>query len=663
MTTQKEYKKLCAEVWEHNWRYHVENAPIISDREFDRLFEELVEIEKEHPDWVFPGSPTQRVGGIAEGRFPVVAHEIPMLSLANTYSPDEVKEFLERMERMLHQKRVGYEVEFKMDGIAISVRYEEGVLVRAVTRGDGAQGEEITANIRTIRSLPLYLRGDFPQVLEARGEVFMPKKVFEALNQEQQKEGKPPFANPRNAAGGSLKLLDPQWVAKRHLAISFYAIAEISPGTIRAQYDALATLQRWGLPIVGEYVLCKDFEEIMHFAKKTEKKRRELPYEIDGIVIKVDDLAAQKKLGMTGKNVRWAVAYKFAAEREETVIREISVQVGRTGVLTPVAELLPVEVAGSTISRATLHNEDEVKRKDIRVGDHVFVEKGGDVIPKVAEVIVAKRPSHTHPWKMPHHCPVCGTQVVRSPGEVALRCPNKLGCPAQGLKRLIYFASKAGMDIEHLGEKMVTQLVEKGFVSRISDIYRLTPEQLFKLKNFKEKAVHNALSSIEKSKDVTLDRLIKALGIKHVGSETATLLANRAGSLENLALMSEEELLAIDGIGPKVAESLVTFFADPENQEEIARLLENGVRPSVKKVRGFEHHPFYGKTFVLTGALQNYTREGAGALIKERGGKVSGTVSKSTDYLLKGEDPGSKYDKAKKLGIAILSEDQFISLL
>jgi len=663
MTTKQEYKKLCEEIWEHNWRYFVENAPTISDREFDRIFSRLVEIEKEHPEWVFPGSPTQRVGGMAEGRFPVTHHTVPMLSLANTYSPEEVKDFLDRIARMLDQKAVEYEAELKMDGIAISVRYEDGVLVRAVTRGDGAKGDEITANIRTIQSLPLHLRGRYPAVLEARAEVYMPKKVFEALNEEHRQEGKPLFANPRNAAGGSLKLLDPKLVSKRQLAISFYGIAEISQGEALTQFEALDLLKKLGLPIIGEHILCKSFDEIMDFARKVEKKRRQLPYEIDGVVVKVNALTAQKKLGVTGKNYRWAVAYKFAAEREETRIHEISIQVGRTGVLTPVAELDPVQVAGSTISRATLHNEDEVKRKDIRQGDYVFIEKGGDVIPKVVEVNLARRPPHTHPWKMPTHCPACGTAVVRSHTEVAVRCPNKLGCPAQGLKRLIYFSGKAGMDIDHLGEKVVLQLVLKGFVSRISDIYTLKAEQLFQLEHFKEKSVHNLLTSIEKSKQVSLDRLIMALGIQHVGSETASLLANRAGNLEALAQMSEPELLEIDGIGPKVAEAVVSFFADSENQEEIARLLEYGVRPSIHVVRGYKEHPFYGKSFVLTGALKNYTRDGAGELIKERGGKISGSVSKSTDYVLVGEEPGSKFEKAQKLGLKILAEEEFESLL
>jgi DNA ligase (NAD+) len=663
MATKEDYQQLCEEIWQHNWHYYVENAPVISDREFDVLLDRLIKMEKEHPEWVFPGSPTQRVGEMVSGGFPVVEHSVPMLSLANSYSREEVQEFLERMERLLHQKTITYEAELKMDGIAISIRYEDGILVRAVTRGDGMHGDDVTSNIRTIYSLPLKLRGNFPKILEARGEVFIPKKIFEALNRNQAKEGKPLFANPRNAAGGSLKLLDPKLVSKRKLAISFYGIAEISDYAIKSQSESLDLLKKFGLPVIGEHALCHTFEEILFFAHKIEKQRKNLPFEIDGIVIKVNDLAAQKKLGMTGKNVRWAIAYKFAADREETIIRDITVQVGRTGVLTPVAELEPVLVAGSTISRATLHNEDEVARKDIRVGDYVFIEKGGDVIPKVVQVNVAKRPHHARPWKMPEHCPVCGSKVVKDLSEVAKRCPNKTGCSAQGLKRLIFFVGKSGMDIDHMGEKLIAQLVNKGFVSRISDIYTLTEKHLSQLEHFKEKSIQNVLNSIEKSKDVSLDRFVMALGIAHVGSETAELLTNRAGNLENLALMTEEELLQINGIGPKVAKSIVTFFSDPENQEEIARLLENGIRPRIKKIKAFKEHPFQGKTLVLTGALQNYTRDGAAALIKERGGKVAGSVSKSTDYVLVGEEPGSKFEKAQKLGIRILTEQEFVSLL
>ncbi len=657
--SKSDYHRLCEEIWEHNRRYYLENAPTISDQEFDRLLAILICIEKDHPDWIYPGSPTQLVGEGITGGFPVVKHVTPMLSLANTYTQEEVKEFIKRMQKLLPLEKHLYTAEVKMDGIAVSLRYEGGSFVRGMTRGNGKEGEEITQNLMTIAHLPLRLKGNYPEILEARGEVFMPLKAFEELNRAKEKREEPPFANPRNAAGGSLKLLDPKLVAARKLDIVFHGIAEISDVKMRSHHEALDELRAWGLPVASPRKLCSDFEEIWAFAEDVEKKRKSLPFEIDGIVVKVDDLSSQKKLGVTGKNYRWAIAYKFSAEQAETKILEIVVQVGRTGVLTPVAELEPVTVAGSTISRATLHNQDEVARKDIRTGDTVVIEKGGDVIPKVVAVNLAKRPSHTKAWHMPKQCPACGAHVIHVEGEVALRCPNREKCPEQGLRRLVHFVGKSGMDIENLGEKIVEQLVEKGFVTRFSDIYALKEEQLYQLKNFKEKAVHNLLQSIEASKKVTLDRFIMALGIPHIGAETADLLAEFAGDMVRLSQVTDDELLMIDGVGGKVAESVVTFFADEENREEILRLFESGVLPQKREVKSHKGHPFYGKTFVLTGALQNYTRDHAAELIRAHGGKVSGSVTKETDFVLVGEDPGSKYDKAKKLGIAILSEKEF----
>ena len=592
---EKEYRKLCAEVWEYNKHYYVENAPQISDRAFDKLLDQVIEIEKAHPEWIFSASPTQRVGEAVTGGFPVVAHKIPMLSLANSYDSEEVEEFIKRMQKLLHKTDVLFEAELKMDGIAVSVRYEGGLLVRGVTRGNGRKGDDITPNIRTIASLPLELRGSFPEVLEVRGEVFMPKKVFEELNKERAKKAEPLFANPRNAAGGSLKLLNPKEAAKRKLAVFFYAVAEDSSQKITSQYAAFPYLQKLGLPVVEEKSLCHTFSDVWKFAEMVEKKRPTLPYEIDGIVIKVDELKAQQKIGVTGKNFRWAVAYKFSAEQAEAQIHAITVQVGRTGVLTPVAELEPTFVAGSTISRATLHNEDEVKRKDIRVGDYVIIEKGGDVIPKVVSVNKQKRPKETKPWKMPQKCPVCNAPVVKAEGEVAVRCPNKLSCGAQELKRITFFAGKSGMDIDTLGPKVVAKLVEGDFVKQLSDIYRLKPSQLLELPSFKEKSVQNLLASIEKSKDVSLGRFIMALGIKYVGAETAELLAQRAEKIENLFKLTYEELLEIEGVGEKVAESVVDHFADPENRQEIARLLKYGVHPKMAKVRAHKGHPFTGK--------------------------------------------------------------------
>lgn len=661
MSKKTDYLNLCDEVWEHNYRYYVENAPVLSDYEFDKLLEQVIALEKEHPEWIFPGSPTQRVCEMPSGSFPVVKHSHPMLSLANTYSEEEVQEFIERMERMLHQKNIAFESELKFDGIAISVRYEKGILTQAITRGNGEEGEEITHNVRTIASLPLKLRGSPPPLLEVRGEVFMPKDVFKKLNQAQEQAGKPLFANPRNAAGGSLKLLNSKEVAKRHLAITFYNI--VQGGHAKTQFETLEEIKGYGLPVIGDHAQCHTFKEIWAFANKVLDKRSKLPYEIDGIVIKVNALSDQRKLGVTGKHYRWAVAYKFAPEQVETVIHAITIQVGRTGVLTPVAELEPVFVAGSTICRATLHNADEIARKDIRIHDHVIIEKGGDVIPKVVSVVLAKRPKTTKPFTMPTHCPACGTAVTKQKGEVAVRCPNKLNCPAQGLRRLIYFASKSGMDIENLGSKVVEKLADAGLVASISDIYRLTEEDLFQLEGFKQKSIDNLLSAIEASKNVDLDRFLMALGIPFVGAGVAELLANAAGSLKKLEEMSGEELIEIEGIGPKVAESIVTFFSDPEHLEEIKQLLELGVKPRPLKVKHFKGHPFEGKTFVLTGGLEDFTRDHAAKLIKERGGSVSSSVSKKTDYVLAGSDPGSKYDKALELGIEILNESQFKQML
>lgn len=485
----------------------------------------------------------------------------------------------------------------------------------------------------------------------------MLKNVFEALNEKREDK----FANPRNAAGGSLKLLDSKEVAKRNLSITFYAIAEGAPVT--SQFEAQKRLQAYGLPVIGRFAKCQTFEQIIAFADETEQKRTSLPYEIDGIVIKVDALADQKKLGVTGKHYRWAVAYKFAAEQAQTRILDITIQVGRTGVLTPVAELEPVFVAGSTISRATLHNADEIARKDIRVGDHVMIEKGGDVIPKVTRVILDKRDNKSVPFKMPTHCPACDTPVEKSESEVALRCPSKAHCPAQGLLRIIYFASKSGMDIENLGGKIIERLSDAGYLSTFADLYALTKEQLLELEGFQEKSAQNLIDAIEGSKKVSLDRFIMALGIPFVGAGVAEILAKAATTLDALIAMDEDTLTQIDGVGPKVASSVITFFASNEHREEVDQLLNQGVTPKPFKVHSFKGHLFEGKTFVLTGGLDDYTRDGAAKLIKERGGSVSSSVSRKTDYILVGKDPGSKYEKGKKLGVKILSEAEFKQLL
>jgi DNA ligase (NAD+) len=661
---KKDYDQLCQLIWHHNKLYYVDHSPEISDEEFDFLLKKLEKIEKEHPEWVTLDSPTKRVGEMLTEGFKSVEHKIPMLSLANTYSREELDDFIKRVHKLLDKTQVDFCTELKIDGIAVSLIYEKGVLVRGITRGDGKKGDDVTANIRTIKSLPLHLYGeDVPEFLEVRGEVFLQQKIFEKLNAERAANEEPLWANPRNAAAGSLKLLDPQQVSRRNLSIIFYAIAEGAPDKINTQFAVHAYLRHLGLPVLGYIAKCKKDEEIWDYAEKVRQSRPTLPYGIDGIVVKVDSLRDQDNLGVVGKNPRWAVAYKFAAEQAITKILDITVQVGRTGVLTPVAELEPVFLAGSTISRATLHNEEEIKRKDFRIGDTVVIEKGGDVIPKVVQVVLEYRPKESMPWHMPSHCPNCHTAVVRTPGEVAIRCPNP-NCAQQNLQKLIYFARKGAMDIENLGVKIIEQLVQRGFVNRPSDFYRLTAEDLYQLEGFKEKSVNNLLEAIDKSKDVTLPRFIMALSIRHVGTETAELLAQQAGNIQALSKMSLDELMTIEGIGEKVAGAIVEFFEDKGNLEEIQLLLSYGIKPrAFEAKKQHKGHPFENKIFVLTGSLQKYTRQQAIELIKERGGKVSETVSKKTDFLLVGEEPGSKFQKAKELEITILTEADFEKLL
>lgn len=659
--TKEDYYDLISEILKHDRHYFIEAKPIISDYAYDQLVKRLEEIEKKHPDWIVSSSPTQQVGkGLTKG-FKQVEHTVSMLSLANTYSQEELEDFVKRVHKLLGKREVNFCAELKMDGVAVTVRYEEGVFVQALTRGDGRKGDDITANMKTIRAVPLKLVGShLPSVLEVRGEVFMPHQVFERLNKEKEEAGEELYANPRNAAAGSLKLLDASAAAKRGLDVVFYSFADEIDPPVSTQYECHAYLKKVGLPVFDTSFRhrCHTVEQVLKFADTVEEKRHKLLFDIDGIVVKVDELKYHDELGVTGKSPRWAVAYKFAPEQALTRIRAITVQVGRTGVLTPVAELEPVFLAGSTIARATLHNQEEVERKDIRVGDWVHIEKGGDVIPKVVDVDKKRRPAHSHSWKMPKTCPSCGTHVIHSEEEVAVRCPNTKSCPEQHMRRIIYFASKDAMDIEHLGEKVVEQLFTKKLVSHFHDIYTLDAKDLAKLEGFKEKSIQNLLKSIEASRHPTLDRLILALGIKYVGEGTAELLAENVGSLSKLQEMSEEELQEIPGIGIKIAHSIVDYFSEKEHIKELEKLLEY-VKPKISKMTRRKDHVFSGKTFVLTGTLHNYSREEATALIKERGGKVTGSVSQKTDFLLLGEDPGSKLDKAREFDVKILTELEF----
>lgn len=662
--THHDYEELVATIWHHNKLYYVDSAPIISDEEYDALFKKLETIEKAHPEWVTATSPTQRVNESLSAGFQTVAHQTPMLSLANTYSKDELAEFIKRMHKLSGKENLIFSCELKMDGIAISVCYEEGVYARGVTRGDGKKGDDITVNVKTIESLPLRLYGKHvPSHLEVRGEVFMPKKVFEAVNLERKNLGEDLFANPRNASAGSLKLLDSRVVATRKLNIVFYGIADESTAPVAHQSDLHLYLNNLGLPTLHMIAKCQNLEEIWDFIEKVRASRAALDFEIDGVVIKLDDLKEQKRLGVTGKNPRYAIAYKFAAEQAKTRIKAITVQVGRTGVLTPVAELEPVFLAGSTIARATLHNQDEIDRKDIRVHDIVVIEKGGDVIPKVVLVDLTSRENTSQPFTMPVNCPSCGTAVVRESNEVALKCPNKFSCPAQKLKNLIHFVSKVAFDIEEMGEKVVEQLVLKGFINHPSDIFTLNETILYQLDGFKDKSVSNLLNSIERARAVSLPKFIMALSIPHVGATTAELIANKIGTVESLIKITKEQLLEIEGVGDKVADSVLNYFQDEHHVAEIGRLLANGVKPSQQKIVQFTDHPFNGKTFVLTGNLTHYSRDGASSLIKMRGGKVTSSVSKNTDYLVCGESAGSKLDKASNLGVKILNEEEFQKIL
>jgi DNA ligase (NAD+) len=661
--TQREYFDLVDELIEHDKHYYDKNQPVISDYEYDQKMRALIDYEKAHPDQISPNSPAQRVAEAPTDGFKQRSHLVPMMSLNNTYSQEELIDFIKRVHKLLEKTDVAFCAELKMDGTSLSLRYEKGHLVHALTRGNGKVGDDVTANIKTIKSIPLKLAGhDHPDVVEIRGEVYLSLASFRAINKEREEEGLETFANPRNAAAGSLKLLNPSEVAKRKLNIVTYGIAE-GQSPVETQHEVHQLLHDWGLPTASrDHIhVSHDIEDIMKFADKILEQREHLPFEIDGMVVKVDNLKYHSLLGVTGKAPRYAVAYKFAPEQAATRINDITVQVGRTGVLTPVAELEPVFLAGSTISRATLHNREEVARKDIRIGDTVIIEKAGDVIPQVVKVDMRHRPHDAKPWHMPHNCPLCHTHVVHEEGEVAVRCPNPK-CLGQRIRRIIYFASKHAMDIEHMGERVVELLVEHNLISRISDIYTLDEAALSILPNFKEKSIHNLLKSIDASRKCPLSRFIMGLGIKYVGAETAELLAEEAGDLDTLMHMKVEDLLAIEGIGEKTAPAIVEFFHDPDNREEIKLLLAHGVEPQKMKKK-MVGHPFAGKVFVLTGSLKSFSRDEAAAQIKERGGKTSGSVSKKTDYVLVGEDPGSKYEKAKELGIEILSEEQFQKML
>lgn len=661
---QARIDELREHIRRHDYLYYVLGKPEISDSEYDRLFRELQELEERYPSLLTSDSPTQRVGGKPLEQFVKVKHDRPMLSLDSVLDIDEVQAFDKRVRRELEVDQVDYAVEPKYDGLSVELVYEEGVFVRGSTRGDGVTGEDVTVNLRTIRSLPLHLRHQptLPNRIVVRGEVYLRLPDFQELNRRLTERGEETFANPRNAASGSLRQLDPRLTAARPLVVTCYDLMVASGEPIPTHWEAVTALSSWGLPVPTLRQLCSSLDEVMAFHHDMAEKRDRLPFEIDGIVIKVNDRALQARLGEKSRSPRWAIAFKFPPRKELTKVRDIVVSVGRTGALTPIALLDPVEVGGVTISRATLHNVEEVARKDVRVGDTVKVERAGDVIPDIVERVPVPGEKRADPFTVPDTCPVCQSAVAQE-GPIYY-CTGQTVCPAQLKGSIEHFASKGALDIEGLGKKTVAQLVDHKLVRDLSDLYRLTKEQILGLDGFAEKSATQLLAAIERRKHPSLERFLFGLGIRHVGSHVAKILADRFGSLENVMAATEETLLRVHDIGPEIARSVVTFFAEPRNRAVLLRMKEFGVHVrALSRDDERREKPLVGKTFVLTGSLQAFTREEAKERIERLGGRVTSSVSKKTDYVVVGSDPGSKLDSAKKLGIPIINEVEFDNLL
>jgi len=661
----REIEELRRDIDSHNYRYHVLDDPVISDAGYDQLFRRLAELEEAHPEYRSATSPTQRVGAPPAEKFESVRHTLPMLSLNNAMAESEFREFDQRVRRALHtDKPVEYIAEPKLDGVAIELVYEQGELTVASTRGDGINGENVTANVKTIRSIPLQLRRTrggpaFPQRLEVRGEVIFPKVAFQKLNEERAKRGEPLFANPRNAAAGSLRQLDSRITAGRTLDMFAYAPGHIVGIDFKSHAEFLRTLGMWGLKVNPLNKLCHGADAVVQYHRDMAAQRAELPYEVDGVVAKVNSFALQRQLGEVSRSPRWAIAYKFKAQQGRTRVTNIVPSVGRTGAITPVAELEPVEVAGVTISSASLHNMDEVERKDVRIGDTVIIERAGDVIPYVVEVVKGARAGKERKFHMPANCPVCGSKVVREEGAAAYRCIG-MNCPAKLRETVRHYASKHALDIDGLGDKLVAQLIDSGLVKTVADLYDLGKDDLVNLERLADKSAQNILDAIEGSKRTTLARFVNGLGIPQVGEHMAAVLAEHFGSIETLEKATEDELLAIREVGPETAREIRAFFSLKQNRDVIKRLLDAGVRPvaEARKRSG----TLTGKTFVLTGALSR-PRDHIAKEIEAHGGRMSSSVSKSTDYVVVGEEAGSKLDKARKLGVTTIDEQQLRRLL
>jgi DNA ligase (NAD+) len=660
-TASKRIKELREAIDYHSYRYHVLDDPEVADVEYDALVGELMDLEGEFPELVTPDSPTQRVGAPPSDMFSPVEHRSPMMSLDNAFSQEELQSWGNRVERGVGAPK-GLVTELKMDGVAVNLIYEDGVLVKGATRGDGRVGEDITSNLRTVRAVPLKLRGKPPKVVEVRGEVYMATKDFEKLNESLGEQGLKTFANPRNSAAGSLRQKDPKVTASRNLSLICHGIGYVEGVRFRSHWESLEAIREMGLRTNPESRLLDSLEEAYGFCAHWQEHRHDVAYEIDGVVIKVDAIAQQEELGATSKAPRWAIAYKFPPEERTTLLRDIFASVGRTGVVTPFANLETVFVGGVNITTATLHNEDEVARKDVRKGDTVIVRRAGDVIPEVVGPVLSKRPKNARPWKMPKNCPSCDTPLVRNEGEAATRCPNVWGCGSQRRERIFHFASRGGMDIEGLGYQTIMTLIDKGWLEDVSDIYFLKPEQFEGLEGWGEISITNLMKAIEGSRRRPLANVLGALGIPHVGGATARTLAQEVGSLDKLRTMTADELEALEDVGPVMAQAIADYFADEHNQRVLDRLLEGGLDPVAPAAK--KEGVLSGKTLVVTGTLKDFTRDGAAQAIEDRGGKVASSVSKKTDYVVVGESPGaSKFNKAQDLGIEMLDEKAFKKLL
>src|SRR6266403_2073672 len=664
---QKKIAALREQIRHNEYRYYVLDAPEISDAEFDKLMNELKRLEAEHPELVTPDSPTQRVGGKPREGFVKAKHSSPMLSLDNAYSEEELRDWERRVHELTGRTDIEYFCELKLDGMLLALVYSDGSLERGITRGDGNIGEDVTLNVRTVRSIPLSIPNDrlkkagIPADFEVRGEMLMPLAAFRKLNEERERQGLATFANPRNFTAGTVRQLEPSITAQRRMDFFAYMLLKDGRTYFDRQSKTMDALELAGFKVNPNRKLAKNLAEVSKFIQSWEPKREKLPYEIDGIVIKVDRTAWQRELGFTGKAPRWAIAYKYAARGGVTQIEDIVPQVGRTGKLTPVAWLKPVPIGGTTVSRATLHNMDEIERLGVKIGDWVEVERGGDVIPKVVRVVEDKDyPRGEKHFEMPEHCPVCGGNVVRTPGEVDDRCVNA-NCPAKLQGTILHFASRHVMNIDGLGDALVNQLTERGLVKNVADLYKLTKDDLLKLERMGEKSAENVLAEIEASKKLPLERVIYGLGIRFVGERTAQFLAEHFGSMDALMQASEEELQEVNEVGPRIAESIVEFFQEPKNCALVKQLQDLGLRlTGTRKQRGTK---LTGKTFVLTGTLPHLTRDEAKKMIEDAGGRVSGSVSKKTDFVVAGDDAGSKLDKAKELGVKVIGEREMQELV